>query len=109
MTKLTVTGLAVCFVVIASSAGAFVVGGTNFGFGGYPDHRCHQPYASKPYRPFRFESQYEVDAYNRRVEEYNAQVDEYFDCIETYVDNAKNDIRRIREKANDAITEANLF
>ena len=41
------------------------------------------------------------------VENYNSQLQIYISCIEDFVDNANNDIKRIREKAEEAINEAN--
>jgi len=85
---------------------AIVFGGSNLGLFGYPNHTCSKPY-SKPTKPFRFNSQWEIDRYNSEVESYNAEVETYMDCIREYVDNAKNDIQRVKEKANEAISEAN--
>jgi len=83
-----------------------VIGGSNFGIFGYPSHECNPPY-SKPYKPFSFNYQWEIDQYNSEVEIYNRELQEFLDCIDEYVNNAKNDIERIREKANEAINEAN--
>jgi len=106
MGKVTATMIVVSIITGASSASAVVFGGTNFGFGGYPDHQCSQPFG-KPIKPFRFTDQYEVDAYNREVCRYNRDLDYYLDCVRTYIDNADNDVQRIREKVDDAISEAN--
>lgn len=84
---------------------AVVFGGTNFSFSGYPSHSCYKP--TKPYEPYSFDSQWEVDNYNSEVESYNYQFDQYIDCINEYVDDANNDIDRIRESAQNAIDEAN--
>jgi hypothetical protein len=93
--------------LIPFTAQAVVYGGSNFSsFLGYPDHKCSKP-LNKPYKPYSFDDQWEVDRYNDDVFRYNNSVTEYVDCIQEYVDNAKNDIKRIREKANDAIREAN--
>ncbi|NBK98090.1 MAG: hypothetical protein EOM50_08730 [Erysipelotrichia bacterium] len=86
------------------SSYAFVAGGTNFDIFGYPSHKCNKPY-SKPFKPYSFNSQWEVDAYNNQVRQYNYEIQEFVQCIETYVDSAKNDIERITEEANKAIRE----
>lgn len=101
-------GLAVLVAVflLSPNARAFVFGGSNLGVLGYPDHSCYAPY-SKPYRPYSFNSQFEIDRYNDDVDRYNREVREFIDCIRDYVDNASNDIERIKEKANAAIDEAN--
>ena len=78
-----------------SMAFSYVLGSSNLGLFGYPDHDCY-----KPFKPYSFETQYEVDNYNMEVEI-------YIDCINEYVEAAQNDINRIVEKANEAISEAN--
>ena len=76
-------------------AKAMVYGGSNLGLFGYPDHTC-----VAPYKPYSFTSQEQLDSYKWEFEEFT-------DCIREYVDNAKNDIERIKIKANNAIDEAN--
>ncbi len=87
--------ISLCFLLGASSAYAMVFGGSNLDLLGYPKPNC-----TKPYRPSSFSDQYELD-------NYKSEYDTYIQCIKTYVDNAKNDIERIRESANDAVKEAN--
>ena len=107
MRIILISSFASFFVI--SSAYAIVFGGTNFNsFSGYPDHSCSAPY-SKPVKPYSFDSQWELDSYNLEVETYNNQVGEYIDCINEYVANARNDIKRITEKANKSIESANIF
>ncbi|WP_421781824.1 hypothetical protein [Kiloniella litopenaei] len=98
----------ISFVLVllsASTSIAYIYGGTNFSYNGYPDHTCRAPY-SKPVKPYTFNYQWEIDQYNSEVEKYNFELKRYFNCIEEYVDSASNDIERIKEKANDAIYEA---
>jgi len=76
-------------------AHAYVSGGSNLGASRYQSAYCN-----KPYKPFDFTSQWEVDSYN-------SDAKRYIDCIKTYVENANSDIKRIQEKANEAINEAN--
>ncbi len=92
--------------LLPSVAFAIVFGGSNLGFMGYPDHSCTTPY-SKPIKPYRFNDQWEIDQYNSRVSSYNYELETYMGCIDEYVENAKNDLKRIKEKANAAIAEAN--
>ena len=84
---------------------AMVFGGSNLSFTGYPSHDCMKP--TKPYKPYSFNSQWEVDSYNSEVESYNFELQQYLSCIDEYVENANNDIKRIKEKAQEAIDEAN--
>ena len=100
-----IAGVIACGIFVPDAV-AIVIGGSNLGVFGYPSHQCSAPY-SKPHKPFSFSSQWEVDRYNSEVENYNRELREFMDCIEEYVENAKNDIRRVREKANEAINEAN--
>lgn len=81
------------------------MGGSNLGFGGYPEPRCNKPY-SKPSKPYSFNSQWEVDSYNREVERYNQELRTYQDCVVEYLENAGNDMKRIREAMDDVVAEA---
>jgi hypothetical protein len=83
---------------------AMVFGGSNLGFRGYPSHDCIKP--TRPFKPYSFNSQWELDSYNTEVDLYNSQLRQYLSCIDEYVENAKNDIKRIKEKAQQAIDEA---
>ena len=86
-------------------AQAMVLGGSNLGMMGYDSHSCgYKP--DKPYKPFSFSNQYEVDNYNNKVETYNSEIDTYITCIQEYIENADNDINRIIEARNEAIREA---
>ncbi|MBI1328200.1 MAG: hypothetical protein GC136_11265 [Alphaproteobacteria bacterium] len=80
---------------INTSAHASVFGGSNLSFTGYPSPQCR-----KPYKPYEFTSQFDVDTYNDEVER-------YVRCIKEYIDNASNDIDRIKEAVNTAVNEAN--
>jgi len=91
---------------VSFNAAAIVFGGSNLDLMGYPSHSCNAPY-SKPFKPFSFDTQWQVDQYNSEVERYNSELRSYLDCIRKYVENAKNDIERIKEKAHAAVNEAN--
>lgn len=85
----------IILIISSSTSYAYVLGGTNFGFSGYPEPSCY-----KPYKPQKFQSQYELNSYR-----YDAEA--YIDCVNEYVDSAGNDIKRIQEAAQEAINEAN--
>ena len=95
----------IVLVITLSSANAFayVYGGSNLSLTGYPEHSCFKP--NKPYKPISFSNQWDVDSYNSQVDHYNMQWNQYISCINEYVDNAKNDIKRVTEKAQEAIDE----
>lgn len=57
---------------------------------------------SKPYKPFSFNSQWELDSFNDEVEAYRR-------CIEDFVDEQQSAIDRHRQAADDAIDEWNSF
>lgn len=82
------------YLSTASKAAAEVFGGSNLDFSGYPKHRC-----TKPFRPYEFTSNFEV-------ENYNEQMRLYFTCIKSYLSNADYDIERIKQATDDAIREA---
>jgi hypothetical protein len=85
-----VTGL----LAISTSASAFVIGGSNLDFLGYPKPKC-----MKPTKPFDLSNEY-------AVMDYNSDIKQYIQCVEVYIENANNDIERIKEAANDLIKEA---
>lgn len=95
MQKWVYASLACLSIFIATSVSAMVFGGSNLGILGYPKHRCYQPT-----KPYDLSDRYAVDRYN-------SDLDQYVGCIREYVDNARNDMERIRELANEAIDEAN--
>lgn len=84
-------------VALPSVGVCYVYGGTNFGFSGYPDHNC-----SEPYKPFTFSSDFQRQRFILEVEAYKS-------CISEYVENSTNDIKRIQEKASQSIDEYNSF
>jgi hypothetical protein len=90
-------------ILLPIKAYAVVFGATNFGFSGYPDHTCLKP--NKPFKPYSFNSEWEVNSYNNDVDYYNSQLQQYFGCIDEYIEGAKNDIKRIENKAKEAIDE----
>lgn len=59
-------------------------------------------YCSKPYKPYKFTSEWEVSSFKRDVETYKR-------CIEDFVEEQNEAIRRHRSAANDAIGDWNRF
>lgn len=59
-------------------------------------------YCSKPYKPYEFNSQWELDAFQ-------SEVDEYRRCIEDFVDEQENAIRQHQYAIETAIDEWNSF
>ncbi len=95
----------ILLLLIPLSVNALVFGGSNLGVMGYPSHDCSKP--TEPFKPYSSNSQWEIDSYNSDVELYNSQLQQYTDCIDEFVENAKNDINQIKEKAQKAIDESN--
>jgi hypothetical protein len=85
----------------ASLSHSLVFGGSNLSLSSYPSANCYKP--SPPYEPYSLDSQWEVDNYNSEVDRYNMNMRIYTNCINTYVENAQNDIKRIKEAISDAI------
>jgi len=83
-------------VLVVGSAHAFVMGPTNFSFMGYPEHNCQQPF--QPYS----NDQYAWDRFQIDVEQ-------YIECINQYVEAGNNDMARIRDAQDDALSEARAF
>lgn len=82
------------FIFLISPVSAYVSGGSNLGFMGYPECSCR-----KPMKTF-ISSKWELD-------DYKFQHARYIDCVNEYIDNANKDIRRIKEKAEQSLEEAN--
>lgn len=78
------------------SAHAFIIGDSNFGVFGYPDHDCR-----KPYIPF------ELDEYSSMT--LANELESYKMCIEKYSNAAVLDAKRALEKSDEAIEEYNSF
>lgn len=101
--KIRVT-LFLLFAFLSSSTSAIVIGGSNLGISGYPEHTCRKP--TKPYKPYKFSSQWEVDSYNSEVDSYNINHRRYIGCVKEYLENAENDLKRIEEKMEETAAEA---
>ncbi len=102
--KVRIGIIAILAIALSTPVAAVVFGGSNLGYGGYPDHSCFKP--SKPLKPYSLDSQWEIDSYNSEVEAYNSEMSRYINCINDYVENGNNDIKRIREAVSSAIDEA---
>lgn len=75
--------------------------GTNFSYlNKYPLYDCRKP--SKLIEPYMLDNQAAINAYNIEVDYYNSQLNEYFSCIDEYIENAMNDIKRIKINIKDA-------
>lgn len=73
---------------------AYVPGGTNLSYGGYPDFSEMTP--SKPFQ---------IDEFS--FNSYKMDVKRYVRKSQEFVENGDNDIKRIREQQQDAIDKAN--
>ncbi|MGR5382331.1 hypothetical protein [Vibrio harveyi] len=62
-----------------------------------PSHSC-----SKPYKPYQFNSQYEVDSFNDDVRRYQQ-------CINDFVEEQNDAVRNHAEAAEQAINDWNNF
>lgn len=89
---------------LSGIASAIVFGGSNLGMFGYPDNTCTKP--MPPRKPYAMTDQWQVDSYNRDVDRYNDELRTYQRCLRDYIEYATNDIKRIQEKAQEAIDEA---
>lgn len=80
-----------CF---ASVSLGYVLGGSNFGIGGYPEFDTLEP--SKPI----FKDDFSIQRYKDEVEEYRDEAEEY-------LENAANDLKRIQDAMEDAVNKTN--
>ncbi len=62
-----------------------------------PSHSC-----SKPYKPYKFTSQYEIDSFNDEVETFKQ-------CINDFIEEMNDDSKRHQDAAEEAIDEWNYF
>lgn len=62
-----------------------------------PSHSC-----SKPYKPYEFNSQWELDNFNNDVENYKR-------CISNFIDEQNEETENHREAASGAIDEWNNY
>ena len=60
------------------------------------------PSCSKPYKPYEFSSQYELDSFNDDVQGYKR-------CIQDFVDEQNDAVTKHQQAADDAIDEWNSF
>ncbi|MBA6287305.1 hypothetical protein [Colwellia sp. MB3u-4] len=60
------------------------------------------PLCSKPYKPYEFTEQYQVDSFNNDVQRYKR-------CIQDFVDEQNNAVRKHEQAADNAIDEWNSF
>jgi hypothetical protein len=90
----------------ACCAQAAVPGGSNIALSEYPAPSCSKPETipQPTGKPADNKDKAAVDAFNVKVAAYNAKVavfntamHAFNDCMKTYVDNANNDIQRIKQ------------
>ena len=86
----------VVLTLISIPAWAYVIGPSNFDFGGYPEPRCIEP--NPPYS----NDEYSWSLFKSEIAEYEA-------CVDEYVKAAENDIEVIRDQANQAVRKYNAF
>ena len=80
--------------------------GSNLPTASYPAHQC----GDRPTQPARaeyFKSETELETFNQAVETYNNATESYFQCIQLYVNDAAEDIQRIKRTVSATIEEAN--
>lgn len=81
-------------IFMSCTASAYVMGGSNLGFTGYPEFSDMEP--NLPFGDDQF-----------AMENYRREVANYVDKAKQYVDNSNSDIQRIKEAQQEAIDKAN--
>jgi hypothetical protein len=87
----------ICLNLIIGGVILIIVVTNSFADSWQPSHSCH-----KPFKPFRFESQWELDNFRWEVQRYKR-------CIEEFVEEQEEAIRNHRNAANEAVEEWNRF
>ena len=110
-TGMHITLIICCAIAFSSQSVAIVSGGSNLGLSGYPEHSCGEkpmepPVESYMRDPLMRDPQWEIEINDMQREGYDALLSIYIDCINEYVNNANNDIKRIREAISAASDEA---
>ena len=72
-----------------------------------PSHSCYKP--TKPYKPYSFSSQWEVDNYNNEIESFADEVDTYKRCINNFVKEQNDAISAHGNAADSAVNDWNNF
>lgn len=72
-----------------------------------PSHRCYKP--SKPFKPYSFQSQWEIDNYNNQIDIYLMNVETYKLCIKKFINNQEDEIQNHTNAIDKAIKEWNNF
>ncbi len=72
-----------------------------------PSHSCYTP--TKPFKPYSFNSQWEVDSYNSSIGRYNNEVEDYRTCINDFIDDQKQGISNHKNAAQNALDDWDLF
>lgn len=88
--KKIIIAAALASALWAGSANAYVLG-----------HSCSL-WDTKPVKPYSFNSQWEIDAYNTKVRNWNSAMEDYRLCINTYIADAKRAIKRAVADYNNA-------
>mgnify|MGYP007088018268 CR=1 FL=1 len=88
--------LSVLFLLLSSNLAAAYYGASNLGYSGYPSHSCREPTQPLSDDSYLWQS-------------FIGEVEIYERCINDYVEAAKNDQKRIVEKANEAVNDYNSF
>ena len=92
-----ITLIICCAIAFSYQCVAGVSGGSNLGLSGYPEHSC----GLKPMEPlaetYMRDSDWETVINDMQMDGHDTLLSMYVDCINEYVDNANNDIKRIRE------------
>lgn len=68
----------------------------------FADMFVSQPYCSKPYKPYEFNSDYEVDSYVRDVEN-------YIDCLTSFINEQYEEAQNHINAAETASRELNNY
>lgn len=72
-----------------------------------PNHNCYKP--SKPFKPYSFNSQWELDNYKNQINIFKTEVQTYQSCINRFISQQEDEIQNHQNAINNSIDEWNSF
>ncbi|NCC19267.1 MAG: hypothetical protein EOM29_10050 [Bacteroidia bacterium] len=88
--------LLIVFLVISLNADMF-----------QPSPSCYEP--TKPFKPYSFNSQWEVDSYNNLIRMYRIEVDDFRNCIQNFINEQNMAIKKHADAIDEATNKWNNF
>jgi hypothetical protein len=72
-----------------------------------PSPSCYEPI--KPFKPYSFNSQWEVDLYNDAIRMYGIEINNFRNCIQNFIDEQNMAIKKHLDAIDEATKKWNNF